>query len=48
MLKNVATGFVFVALIFMFFLAYAQKYEGCVRGHSINTFEPCGSVTHSI
>ncbi len=48
MIKNVVTGCVFVALIFMIFLAYAQKREGCVRGHSIKTFAPCGSVTHSI
>jgi hypothetical protein len=48
MVKNVVTGFVVAALILMFFLAYAQKHEGCVRGRSIETFEPCGSVTHSI
>jgi hypothetical protein len=48
MIKNVVTGCVVVVLIFMVLLAYAQKHEGCVRGHTIITHEPCGSVTHSI
>jgi hypothetical protein len=48
MIKNVVTGCLVVVLIFMVLLAYAQKHEGCVRGHTIITHEPCGSVTHSI
>jgi hypothetical protein len=49
MVKNIVAGCVVVALSLMGFLAYAQKHEGCVRGHSIkNLKQPCGSVEHSI
>jgi hypothetical protein len=49
MMKNIVAGFVVVALILMGLLAYAQKHEGCLHGHSIKNFkEPCGSVDHSI
>jgi len=49
MVKSIVAGCVVVALILMGLLAYAQKHEGCVRGHSIKNFkQPCGSVEHSI
>jgi hypothetical protein len=49
MVKNIVAGCVVVALILMGLLVYAQKHEGCVRGHSIKNFkQPCGSVEHSI
>ena len=44
MVHNLVTGLVVVALIIMGVLAYAQKHEGCLRGRSLQTFEPCGSV----
>ncbi|MEH2548546.1 hypothetical protein V1283_005191 [Bradyrhizobium sp. AZCC 2262] len=44
MMQNLVIGFVVVALIFMGVLAYAQKHEGCLRGRSLQTFQPCGSV----
>jgi hypothetical protein len=34
-----------VAVLIMVLLAYAQKHEGCLHGHSLNTFKPCGSVS---
>lgn len=48
MMKNIVTGCVIVALIIMGLLAYAQKHEGCMHGHSIKSLKPCGSVSHSI
>jgi hypothetical protein len=44
MMENIVRGFVIVALIIMVTLAYAQKHEGCLRGRSLETFQPCGSV----
>jgi hypothetical protein len=44
MMQNIVIGFVIVALIVMVTLAYAQKHEGCLRGHSLQTFKPCGST----
>ena len=44
MVQNLVAGFVVVAFIFMGVLAYAQKHEGCLRGHSLQTFKPCGST----
>ena len=44
MVQNIVAGFVVVAFIFMGVLAYAQKHEGCLRGHSLQTFKPCGST----
>lgn len=44
MVQNLVTGLVVVALIVMGVLAYAQKQEGCLRGRSLQTFQPCGSV----
>jgi hypothetical protein len=44
MTEKFVTGFVIVALIIMVTLAYAQKHEGCLRGRSLETFKPCGSV----
>ncbi len=48
MMKNLVAGCVLVALIIMGMLAYAQKHEGCLHGHSLKTFKPCGSVSTSI
>jgi hypothetical protein len=44
MVQNIVSGFVVVALIVMVTLAYAQKHEGCLRGRSLQTLQPCGSV----
>ena len=44
MMQNLVIGFVVVALIIMGVLAYAQKHEGCLHGHSLQTFKPCGSI----
>lgn len=44
MVQNLLAGFVVVALIIMGVLAYAQKHEGCLRGRSLQTFQPCGSI----
>jgi hypothetical protein len=49
MMKNLVAGCVIVALIIMALLAYAQKHEGCLHGHSVKNFkEHCGSLDHSI
>jgi len=49
MTKNVVAGCIVAALIFMAFLAYAQKHdEFCRHGHLIKSLKPCGSVSHSI
>ena len=48
MIEKLVRGFVIVALMIMVVLAYAQKHEGCLRGHSLQTFQPCGSVGHDI
>jgi hypothetical protein len=45
MAQNLVAGLVVVALIVMGLLAYAQKHEGCLRGRSLQTFKPCGSVS---
>ena len=45
MVQNFVAGLVVVALIVMGVLAYAQKHEGCLRGRSLQTFKPCGSVS---
>ena len=45
MAQNVIAGLVVVAFVIMGVLAYAQKHEGCVHGHSLQTFKPCGSVS---
>jgi hypothetical protein len=44
MVQKFVIGFVIVALMIMVSLAYAQKHEGCLRGRSLQTFKPCGSV----
>jgi hypothetical protein len=44
MTEKFVKGFVIVALLVMVMLAYAQKHEGCLRGRSLETFKPCGSV----
>jgi hypothetical protein len=44
MTEKFVAGFVVLALIIMVMLAYAQKHEGCLRGHSLQTFKPCGSA----
>ncbi len=48
MMKNLVDGLVLAALMIMGLLAFAQKHEGCLHGHSINTFKPCGSVSSSM
>ncbi|SIO38983.1 hypothetical protein SAMN05443247_04738 [Bradyrhizobium erythrophlei] len=48
MIKNLVDGLVLAALMIMGLLAFAQKHEGCLHGHSINTFKPCGSVSSSM
>jgi hypothetical protein len=44
MVQNLVVGLVVVALFIMGVLAYAHKNEGCLRGRSLQTFQPCGSV----
>ena len=45
MVKNVVAGCVVVALIFMGWLAFYQKHEGCWHGHSIkDPLKRCGSM----
>jgi hypothetical protein len=44
MAETIAKAFVVVGLAVMLFLAYAQKHEGCVRGRSLESFQPCGSI----
>ncbi|MEH2561355.1 hypothetical protein [Bradyrhizobium sp. Ash2021] len=48
MMKNLVDGLVLAALMIMGLLAFAQKHEGCLHGHSINTLKPCGSVSSSM
>jgi hypothetical protein len=48
MMKNIVAGLVLVALVIMGVFAFAQKHDGCLHGHSIKTFKPCGSVSSSI
>jgi hypothetical protein len=45
MVQHLVAGLVVVALIIMGMLAYAQKHEGCLHGRSLETFQPCGSVS---
>jgi hypothetical protein len=46
MMQNLAAGCVLMALIFMGWLAYAQKHdEFCIHGHLIKTHKPCGSLS---
>ncbi len=45
MMHNLVAGFVLTALVIMGLLAFAQKHEGCLHGHSLKTFKPCGSVS---
>ena len=48
MLENIVRGFVIVAVIVMVTLAYAQKHEGCLHGRSLQTLQPCGSVSSNM
>jgi hypothetical protein len=48
MMNNIVAGLVLVALMIMGVLAFAQKHEGCLHGRSIETFQPCGSVSSSM
>jgi hypothetical protein len=48
MIEQLVRGFVIVALMIMVILAYGQKHEGCLRGRSLQTFQPCGSIGHAI
>jgi hypothetical protein len=48
MMQNLVIGFVLVALIVMGVIAYAQKHEGCLHGRSLQTFQPCGSISVDI
>jgi hypothetical protein len=45
MMQNIVAGLVVVALAVMVVLAYAQKHEGCLRGRSLQTMKPCGSIS---
>ena len=46
MVQNVVAGCVLLALVFMGWLAYAQKHdEFCMQGHLFKTHKPCGSVS---
>jgi hypothetical protein len=45
MVKNAVAGCVVVALIFMGYLAFYQKHEGCWHGHLIkDPRQHCGSL----
>jgi len=44
MAETIAKVFVLIAVAVMLFLAYAHKHEGCVRGRSLQTLQPCGSI----
>ena len=45
MVKNAVAGCVVVALIFMGYLAFYQKHEGCWRGHLLkDPRQHCGSL----
>jgi hypothetical protein len=57
MVKNIVTGCVLAALIFMVLLSYAQEHHECLNGHlvkalkqehSIKAFKPCGSLSPQI
>ena len=49
MIKNIVAGCVLVVLIFMGWLAYAQKHEEfCQQGHLLKTHKPCGSLSTSM
>jgi hypothetical protein len=48
MVESLVRGFVIVAVIVMIVLAYAQKHEGCLRGRSLETGKPCGSLSADI
>jgi hypothetical protein len=48
MIERLVQGFVIVALMVMIVLSYAQKHEGCLRGRSLNTGQPCGAFGHDI
>jgi len=47
MTEKLVAGCVLAAFIMMGVLAYAQRHEGCLRGHSLETFKPCGSLSTS-
>jgi len=48
MMRNIVAGLVLVGLMIIGVLAFAQKHDGCLHGHSIKDFKPCGSVSTSI
>jgi hypothetical protein len=48
MMRNITAGITLALLIIMGLIAYAQRHEGCLRGRSIETFRPCGSVDSSL
>ena len=48
MMKNIVAGLVLVGLMIIGVLAFAQKHDGCLRGHSIKDFKPCGSASISM
>jgi hypothetical protein len=48
MAEKFVGGLVILGFLVMIFLAYAQRHEGCVRGRSLETFKPCGSIEHQI
>jgi hypothetical protein len=48
MMRNIVAGLVLVGLMIIGVLAFAQRHDGCLHGHSIKDFRPCGSVSTSI
>jgi hypothetical protein len=48
MMQNLTAGVTVALLIIMGLIAYAQRHEGCLRGRSLETFRPCGSVDSSL
>jgi len=49
MMRNIVAGLVLVGLLIIGVLAFAQKHDGCLHGHSIkDDFKPCGSASISM
>ena len=48
MMKNIVAGLVLLGFMIIGVLAFAQKHDGCLRGHSIKNFKPCGSASISM
>ena len=49
MMRNIVAGLVLVGLLIIGVLAFAQKHDGCLHGHSIkDDFKPCGPASISM